>query len=166
MIRNSIQGIIEIVTLTFNIILKVPNIALVNQKKYQKNQIKVTIGMKAFLPLIWFIFSICNFYLLWNYLIKYWIFSIISKKIRKGKQDHSLSYKTGTVLQIKFPFPMLICSEILMKPYKCLFVLASSSVKAHSGMLILQKCLVFLKKIWTRTYIITNLKTFFYITFP
>lgn len=73
----------------------------------------------------------------------------VKKIIRKRKQYYSLSYKTQTVLQIKFPFPMLICSETLMKPYKCLFVLASSTNKKHSGMLILQKCckaLVFLKK--------------------
>lgn len=70
--------------------------------------------------------------------------------MRKGKEYYLLNYKTGTVLSIQFPFLMLICSETSVKPYKCFFVLASSSVKAHSGMFILQKCckaLVFLKKI-------------------
>lgn len=44
---------------------------------------------------------------------------------------------------------MLICSVTLMKPYKFLFAVVSSSVKAHSGVLILQnhcKALVLLKK--------------------
>lgn len=66
---------------------------------------------------------------------------------------------------------MLICSVTLMKPYKFLFAVVSSSVKAHSGVLILQnhcKALVLLKKkkIRSRTYIVKNLKNFFYITLP
>lgn len=43
---------------------------------------------------------------------------------------------------------MLISSETLMKSYKCLFVLASSSVKAHSAYLaeVLQGFSLFEKK--------------------
>lgn len=81
--------------------------------------------------------------------MRYWISSIMLKIIRKGKECYLLNYKTGTVLQIKFPFPMLICSVTLRKPYKFLFALVSSSVKAHSGVRISQKngkALVLLKK--------------------
>lgn len=57
------------------------NIVLANQKKNTEKSDQGIVGMTAFLPLIYvLIFSICNFYLLWNYLIRYWVFSIMSKK--------------------------------------------------------------------------------------
>lgn len=81
-----------------------------------------------------------------------------------------LSYKTGAVLQIRFPFTMLICSETLMKPYKCFFVLSfllcKSTLRYAYFAEVLQGFSPFEKKIRSRTYIITNLKTFFYITSP